>query len=89
MMKKMCSLIKACMTDNMSLFKIKKKDKTKKSGKMLTAILCIFLGLSVWGYANGFMELLVPQHKELVLLSLFSFIAYYCRGNIQSWRFNF
>ena len=35
-MRKLMSLIKACMTDNMSLFKIRKKDKTKNNGKNIT-----------------------------------------------------
>ena len=74
-MKKLWSLIKACMTDNMSLFKIKKKDKTKKNGKILTAILCIILGVSIYSYADRFMVMLVMQNSEHVLLSLFTFLV--------------
>ena len=74
-MKKMMSLIRACMTDNMSLFKIKKKDKAKKSGKGLTIFLFIIVGLSIYSYANTFLDALIPQHMEHVLFSLFGAIV--------------
>ena len=70
-MKKLVSLIKACMTDNMSLFKIK----NKKSGKKSNAILPIFLGIcvffSIWSYANIIIEPLIEVKLEYVLLTLF------------------
>lgn len=74
-MSKMMSLIKACMTDNMSLFKIKKKDKTKKNGRGLTIFLFIIVAMSVWSYANMFLDALAPNHMEHVLLSLFGVIV--------------
>ena len=74
-MSKMMSLIKACMTDNMSLFKIKKKDKTKKNGRGLTIILFIIIAMSIWSYANMFLDALAPNHMEHVLLSLFGVIV--------------
>ena len=74
-MNKMMSLIRACMTDNMSLFKIKKKNKAKKSGKGLTIFLFIVLAMSVWSYANMFLDSLIPHHMEHVLLSLFGVIV--------------
>ncbi|MBQ3408798.1 MAG: hypothetical protein IJH12_06325 [Clostridia bacterium] len=74
-MKKMMSLIKACMTDNMSLFKIKKKDKSKKNGKGLTIFLLIIVGLSIYSYANTFLDALIPNHMEHVLFSLFGLLV--------------
>lgn len=74
-MKKMMSLLKACMTDNMSLFKIKKKDKTKKSGKGLTIFLFILVGMTIFMYTNTFLDVLIPQHMEHVLLSLVAVIV--------------
>lgn len=74
-MSKMISLIKACMTDNMSLFKIKKKDKTKKSGKGLAIFLFLILGFSVYSYANMFLDSLIPVHMEHVLLALIGMIV--------------
>lgn len=74
-MSKMMSLIKACMTDNMSLFKIKKRDKTKKNGRGLTIFLFIIVAMSIWSYANMFLDALAPNHMEYVLLSLFGVIV--------------
>ncbi len=74
-MNKMISLIKATMTDNMSLFKIKKKDKAKKSGKGLTILLFIIMGFSIYNYASMFLEALIPYHMEHVLFSLFGLIV--------------
>lgn len=74
-MKKMMSLIKACMTDNMSLFKIKKKDKARKSGKSLTILLFIIVGLSIYSYADLFLDALIPEHMGHVLFSLFGAIV--------------
>jgi len=74
-MKKIMSLIKACMTDNMSLFKVKKKDKTKKSSKGITIFLFIIVGMSIYSYANMFLDSLIPVHMEHVLLSLISVIV--------------
>ena len=74
-MNKMISLIKACMTDNMSLFKVKKKNKAKKNGRGLTIFLFIILAMSVWSYANMFLDALIPNHMEPVLLSLFGVIV--------------
>ena len=50
-MKKLFSLIRACLKDNMSLFKIKGKNKNSK-------YLPIFLGICVMGslYANAYVE---------------------------------
>ena len=70
-MKKIISLIKACMTDNMQLFKVRSKNNTKTSKILLIVILTFFCMFSVWTYANTFMEPLVDIHQEYVLLSLF------------------
>lgn len=74
-MRKLMSLIKACMTDNMSLFKIRKKDKTKNNGKNITIMLSLFFAFSVWSYANMFMDALIEKHNEPVLLMLFTAIT--------------
>lgn len=74
-MKKMLSLIKACMTDNMSLFRIKKKDKNKKSGKFITIFLMFILGMSIYSYGDLFLDRFIPQHKEPVVLAIFAFIT--------------
>ena len=70
-MKKTLSLIKACMTDNMSLFRIKTKGKNEVSKKILPVFIAICVLYSVWFYANAIMEPLVKVHLEYVLLTLF------------------
>ena len=70
-MKKVFSLIKACMTEGMSIFKIKNKNSSKISKKLLPIVLAILVFFSIWSYANMFMEELVKVHLEFVLLTLF------------------
>ncbi len=67
-MKKLFSLIRACLKDNMSLFKIKGKNKNSK-------YLPIILGICVMGslYANAYnlMEPLKEVHLEYVVVTIF------------------
>ena len=70
-MKKIISLIKACMTDNMQLFKIKNRSDKKSSKIILPIFLAICCMFFVWTYANMFMEPLLELHQEYILLSLF------------------
>ena len=70
-MKKTLSLIKACMTDGMNIFKIKSKNSSEIGKKVLPIMLAILVFFSVWSYANIFMEQLVKVHFEFVLLTLF------------------
>ena len=76
-MKKIISLIKACMTDNMQLFKVKNKSNKKISKIMLPIILGLCCMFSVWSYANMFMEPLIKIHAEYILLSLFVIISFF------------
>ena len=71
-MKKLYSLIKACMTSDMSLFKIKTK-KNKKSNIFLPLFIALYLMFMIWGSANSLFEKLEPLNLEYVLLSLFIF----------------
>ena len=74
-MKKIISLIKACMTDNMSIFKLNKKNKSKSSNRgTLIFVVAIFF-FSIWSYANMIMESLIEIHMEYVLLTLFVLIT--------------
>ena len=76
-MKKLISLIKACMTTDMSLFKIKSQKQTKKSRMLLPIFLFIMVFFSIWSYANMFMEPLNKIHLEYILLSLFVIITFF------------
>ncbi len=70
-MKRIMSLIKASMTDDMKLFNIKRKKETKTSKKILPLVLIIAIFFSIWSYANIIMEPLVEINLEYVLLTLF------------------
>ena len=70
-MKKYISLIKACMTDNMRLFKINSKKQSEISKKIIPVILAIVLFLCIISYANIIIEPLVEVHFEFVLLTIF------------------
>lgn len=68
-MNKFFSLLKACMSSDMSLFKIKNKNQSNKI--MVPIVLTILCFFSIWSYANIIMEPLVSVHLEYVLLTLF------------------
>lgn len=74
-MKKIISLLKACMTDNMNLFKIKNKKTNKSSNKAVLILVVILFFFSIWSYANMIMEPLIEVHLEYVLLTLFVLIT--------------
>ena len=70
-MKKIISLIKACMTDNMKIFNIKNKNRIKSSKKIIPIFLVIAIFFSIWSYANMLMEPLAKANAEYVALTLF------------------
>ena len=75
-MKKMLSLIKASMTQNMDIFKVKTKSQSKKSKTLFPVFLTFLVFFSIWSYANMFMEPLVEFHLEYVLLTLFILVTF-------------
>ena len=75
-MKKIISLIKACMTDNMAIFKIKSKNQSKKTKIMLPIFLFICIFFSIWSYANMIMEPLLEVHLEYILITLFVLLTF-------------
>ena len=72
-MKKIYSLIKATFTSDMNLFKIKSNN--KKSGNLLLIILALFLGFSIYGYADAFFELTAEKHMQSVVIAFFVVIT--------------
>lgn len=72
-MKKIYSLIKACMSNDMNLFKIKTKKNSKLSSRLIPLFIGLYLMFMIWGYANTLFEKLAPIHIQYVLLSLFAF----------------
>lgn len=70
-MKKLFSLVKACMTENMSLFKIHSKSKSESSKNITPIILALIFLVSIGSYASMMMEPLKKAGVEILLLSLF------------------
>lgn len=70
-MKKIMSLIKAGMSDNMELFRYKKKDNNSRINRFLPVVIYLLIFFVMWGYANMFMEPLVELHQEYAVLTLF------------------
>ena len=77
-MKKLFSLIKACMSSDMNLFIInnKNKKKGKKSSKALPIFIYIFLMFLFFAYSNMFMEYLENTSLEFVTITLFIFLSF-------------
>lgn len=71
-MKKLYSLLKACMTNDMNLFKIK-TNKNKKRAILIPLFIAGYLMFMIWGSANSLFERLAPMHIGHILLSLFVF----------------
>lgn len=72
-MKKLYSLIRACMTSDMNIFKISGKKTNKKSGVVLLLFISLCFMMCTWTYANMFFEKMAPMHLQSVVLSLFVF----------------
>ena len=71
-MKKIMSLIKAGMSDNMELFRYKKKKgNNEKNSRFMPVFIYLLIFFVMWGYANMFMEPLVELHQEYAVLTLF------------------
>ena len=70
-MKKLFSLIKATLSSDMSLFKYKSKSEKKSSRIGFLLFITIVIFVSIYGYAQMFMEPLSNMHVEYILLTLF------------------
>ena len=74
-MKKLYSLIKACMTSDMNLFKIKTKNNSKKNKIILPLFISLCFMFSIWTNANLLFEKIAPLHLQYVVLSLVVFLT--------------
>lgn len=74
-MKKLISLIKACMTSDMNLFKIKTKN--KKFSILLPIFLALYLMFTIGASSYGMFEKLALLHLEYIILSLFIFGTFF------------
>lgn len=70
-MKKLTSLIKACMTDNMNLFRVKSKNQSEKSKKIIPIVLALLIFFMIYSYADMMIEPLVEVHLEYIILTIF------------------
>ena len=72
-MKKLISLIKATMSSDMNIFKIKQKKGNTKSNKALPLFLAFCIMFMMWGYSNQLFEQMSPMHLQEIVLSIFVF----------------
>lgn len=70
-MKKLISLLKATMSQDMSLFKIKSKNESKARKVFLPIVLALIVMLSIGSYAFMFAEQLAPNHLTYIILTIF------------------
>ena len=74
-MKKLISLLKAAMSQDMSLFKIKSKNESKFSKIILPIVLALIVMFSVGSYAAILAEELVKYNLTYIILTIFIMIT--------------
>ncbi len=75
-MGKLTSLLKASMSEGMSLFAFGNRNKNgKKAGPALPIFLAFFIAFAVWGYANMLLDSLAEVGMGFVMLTLFALIT--------------
>ena len=68
-MKKLFSLIRACMSSDMAIFKIKTKKKSKSSA-LVPVFIATYIMFMIWSGANSFLEKLAPMNLGYLLLAM-------------------
>lgn len=74
-MKKLFSLIRATMTSDMNIFKIRQKKDNKKSNLGVAIFISLCFMFVMWSYANILFEQMAPLNLEVLVISLFTFVA--------------
>ena len=74
-MKKYISLIKACMSEGMNIFKVSTKNRKSSKRVIFPIILSLMLMGMVYSYSEGIILQLESVHMEFVLLTLFVIIT--------------
>ena len=74
-MKKLISLLKATMSQDMSLFKTKSKNKSKFNKMILPIVLALIVMLSVGSYAAMLAEELVKYNLTYIILTIFIMVT--------------
>ena len=70
-MKKIISLIKVAMTDNMNIFKINTKNDSKAAKVVLPLFLAAIIMGTFFGYSMSLITALKDQHNEYIVLTIF------------------
>ena len=70
-MNKLYSLIKACMTSDMNIFRIKQKKNGKKNNLLLPIVLSLIIMFYIWSNSNTLFEKMAPLHLQILAISLF------------------
>ena len=74
-MKKLISLLKATMSQYMSLFKIKSKNESKFNKIILPIVLALIVMFSVGSYAAMLAEELVKYNLTYIILTIFIMVT--------------
>ena len=72
-MKKILSLLRACMTSDMNIFKIRQKKDNNKNNIILPLLLSFAFMFAIWSNANMIFEKLAPMHLQVLVISLVVF----------------
>ena len=73
-MKKIYSLLKACMTSDMNIFKVKqKKENNKKS--LLPIFLSLCFMFAIWSNANMIFEKVAPMNLQVFVIAIIVFFT--------------
>ena len=72
-MNKILSLLKACMTSDMNIFKIRQKKDNNKNSFMLPLFLSFVFMFAIWSNANMIFEKLAPMNLQVLVIPLVVF----------------
>ena len=74
-MKKIVSLLKACMTSDMNIFKIRQKKENKKNSFLLPLFLTLCFMFAIWSNINMIFEKLSPLHLQSLVIPIVIFFT--------------
>lgn len=74
-MKKLISLLRASMSQDMDLFKIKSRKQTKVKKMILPLMIAVLIMISIGGYASVFAQSLASNHLTYVVLTFFMLVT--------------
>lgn len=75
-MKKLLSLLKATMSQDMSLFRIKARNESRARKIVLPIVLALLVMFSVGSYVAILAEELAPSHLTYIVLTIFIMVTY-------------